>query len=133
MRWNWIIVVSGCALALATGCDKGEKKSSATAGTGQASAGMPTDAKSYFAMKCVVCHGATGAGDGPGGAALNPKPRNMAEAAWQDSVKDDEIRKAILEGGAAIGKSAAMPPNPDLKGKDQLLDDLVKHVRGLKK
>lgn len=134
MRWNWILIAGGCALALASGCNKGEKSSSGTASTGQASGGgMPADAKSYYAMKCVVCHGATGAGDGPGGAALNPKPRNMTEAAWQDSVKDDEIRKAILEGGAAVGKSAAMPPNPDLKGKDQLLDDLVKHVRGMKK
>lgn len=133
MRWNWLLVAGGCALALASGCNKGEKSSTGTASSGATAAGGPNDAKSYFAMKCVVCHGANGMGDGPGGAALNPKPRNLTEAAWQDSVKDDELRKAILEGGAAVGKSAAMPPNPDLKVKPELLDALVKHVRSLKK
>lgn len=132
MRFNWLLVAGGCALALASGCNKGEK-SSGTSGTSQPTAGGPADAKSYYAMKCVVCHGAGGLGDGPGGAALNPKPRNFTEAAWQDQVKDDEIKKAILEGGAAIGKSAAMPPNPDLKSKPQLVDDLAKMVRGFKK
>lgn len=30
-----------------------------------------------FAMNCASCHGPAGAGDGPAGMALNPKPRNM--------------------------------------------------------
>lgn len=132
MRFNWLLVAGGCALALASGCNKGEK-SSGTSGTSQPAAGGPADAKSYFAMKCVVCHGAGGLGDGPGGAALNPKPQSFANPEWQGKVTDDEIRKAILEGGASVGKSAAMPPNPDLKSKPQLLDDLVKHVRSFKK
>lgn len=130
MSWRWLVgfVVLGSTVAL-IGCDK--KPSGESTGTTTAAGGG--DAKGYFKMKCVVCHGETGVGDGPGGAALDPKPKNLTDAAWQASVKDEEIKKAILEGGAAVGKSAAMPPNPDLKGKDKLLDDLVKQVRSLKK
>ena len=120
-------------MALASGCNKGEKSSSSSTSSTAAATGAADTADGYFAMKCVVCHGANGMGDGPGGAALNPKPRNFTDAKWQDSVKDDEIRKAILEGGASIGKSAAMAPNPDLKAKPKLLDDLVKKVRSFKK
>ena len=36
-----------------------------------------------YAMNCAMCHGATGAGDGPAGAALNPKPRNFIEGKWK--------------------------------------------------
>jgi len=133
MRWNWLLVATACAVTLASGCNKGEKSTSSSTTSTAAATGAADTADGYFAMKCVVCHGASGTGDGPGGAALNPKPRNFTEAAWQDSVKDDEIKKAILEGGASIGKSAAMAPNPDLKAKPQLLDDLVKKVRSFKK
>jgi mono/diheme cytochrome c family protein len=33
--------------------------------------------KELFNTNCAVCHGAEGKGDGAGGAALNPKPRNF--------------------------------------------------------
>jgi mono/diheme cytochrome c family protein len=135
MDWRIVLVASG-ALLLSVGCSKEDKASGgavgATTGAAAPAAGAD-DPKAYFKMKCVVCHGETGGGDGPGGAALTPKPRNFTEAAWQDSVKDDDIKKAIVEGGAAVGKSAAMPGNPDLRGKPALTDALVKYVRGLKK
>lgn len=105
----------------------------ATTGAATAAAGGGDDPKAYYKMKCAVCHGDNGGGDGPGGAALTPKPRNFTEAAWQDSVKDEDVKKAIIEGGAAVGKSAAMPGNPDLRGKQALADALVKHIRSLKK
>ena len=70
---------------------------------------------------------------GPGAAALDPKPRNFTDATWQGATKDEEIKKAIVEGGASIGKSATMPGNPDLRSKPALSDALVKYVRGLKK
>ena len=47
-------------------------------------------------------------------AALNPKPRNYHDQAWQKSVTDDQIKKAITLGGAAVGKSPIMPASPDL-------------------
>lgn len=91
------------------------------------------EAKSLFKTKCVVCHGDHGAGDGPGAAAIVPKPRAFAEPAWQASTTDEQIKKIILEGGPAVGKSPAMPPNPDLKGKDEVVSALVKLIREFKK
>lgn len=135
MRWDWqIALVVTAALLGSVGCSKEEKGTPMASATGTAAAAAGgDDPKAYFKMKCVVCHGENGGGDGPGGAALDPKPRNFTDAAWQGGVKDDEIKKAILEGGAAVGKSAAMPGNPDLRAKPALLDALVKHVRSLKK
>lgn len=81
-----------------------------------------------FTQRCTPCHGTAGHGDGPGAAALNPKPRNYTDTNWQKSVKDDDIKKTILYGGAAVGKSPLMPANPDLDGKPEL-DGLVAVVR----
>ena len=90
------------------------------------------DARKLFATKCIVCHGDHGAGDGPGAAALNPKPRAFSDPTWQASVTDDQIKKTILEGGAAVGKSAAMSANPELADKPDELSALVKIVRDFK-
>jgi len=90
------------------------------------------EARKLFTTKCVVCHGDHGAGDGPGAAALNPKPRAFADATWQASVTDEQIKKTIVEGGAAVGKSAAMSANPELADKPDELTALVKIVRDFK-
>jgi mono/diheme cytochrome c family protein len=91
------------------------------------------EAQQLFKSRCVVCHGDHGAGDGPGAAAIVPKPRAFADASWQTSVTDEHLKKIILEGGPAVGKSPGMPPNPDLKGKDDVVSALVKIVRDFKK
>jgi mono/diheme cytochrome c family protein len=88
------------------------------------------EAKQTFSTLCVTCHGADGKGDGVAAANLNPKPRNYTDKAWQASVTDDQLAKVILEGGAAVGKSPLMPPNPQLKDKPQVIAELVKIVRG---
>ena len=75
----------------------------------------PRRARSIFEERCTPCHGKQGRGDGPSASALNPKPRNYSDPAWQDAATDEAIAKAILEGGAAVGKSPVMPGNPDLE------------------
>ncbi|MBL8754467.1 MAG: hypothetical protein JNK15_14280 [Planctomycetes bacterium] len=90
------------------------------------------DPQNLFNTVCYVCHGTTGHGDGPGAAALEPKPRSFADAKWQESVTDAQIEKAIVFGGAAVGKSAMMPGHPQFKGKDAVLKGLVAIVRGFK-
>lgn len=129
-----------CLAPLATACSKhSAPEPTATATTPVAAEPAPpppnpaADARKLFDTKCVVCHGNHGAGDGPGAAALNPKPRAFADATWQASITDDQIKKTILEGGAAVGKSAAMPSNPDLTDKPEELSALVKIVRDFKK
>ena len=71
-------------------------------------------AKEIFGQRCTPCHGPAGAGDGPASASLNPHPRNFTDKAWQASVTDEHVEKIIKFGGTAVGKSPAMPGNPDL-------------------
>ncbi len=91
------------------------------------------EAKQIFATRCSVCHGPEGRGDGPGGVALDPKPRNYHNPAWQDSVTDKEIETAILYGGAAVGRSPAMVANPDLGSKPAVIGALREIVRNFGK
>jgi len=89
-------------------------------------------AKEIFATRCTPCHGADGRGDGAASASLNPKPRNFHDAAWQSSVTDDYLTKIVQFGGAAVGKSPAMPANPDLRDA-AVVAALASHVRELGK
>ena len=90
------------------------------------------EAKQIFSTRCTPCHGAGGAGDGPGSTALDPKPANFTSAEWQAKVTDEHIEKILVYGGAAVGKSPAMPSNPDLDGKP-VVPALRALIRGLKK
>jgi mono/diheme cytochrome c family protein len=55
--------------------------------------------KTVFAQTCATCHGSEGKGDGPGGAGLNPKPRNFTEkAAWKNGTRLEDIYKTLDEG-----------------------------------
>ncbi|MBV8762289.1 MAG: c-type cytochrome [Deltaproteobacteria bacterium] len=90
-------------------------------------------ARAMFDTICATCHGADGTGNGPAAANLNPKPRNYTDAAWQASVTDEDLRKTILLGGQAVGKSPMMPGQPQLKETPEVLDELIKIIRGFKK
>ena len=85
-------------------------------------------ARDTFESRCATCHGATGRGDGAAARGLPVSPRNYTDVAWQRSVTDAQIRRVIVEGGAATGKSAAMPANRDLD--PEVVDALVAIVRG---
>lgn len=87
------------------------------------------EARSFFAGRCVPCHGASGRGDGPAGNALNPHPRNFTDRTWQKSVTDTHIEKVILQGGPSVGKSPLMPAHADLKDP-VMLSAMREVVRG---
>jgi mono/diheme cytochrome c family protein len=91
------------------------------------------EAQATFQSLCFTCHGDKGLGDGPGAAACDPKPRSFSDPAWQDSVTDEQIQKTIVFGGAAVGKSAQMPAQPQLKGQTEVLAELVTIVRAFRK
>lgn len=115
-------------VVLLMGCSS-ESTNEGAGGTGGSGTGG-ADGAAYYAQKCAVCHGDTGAGDGPGGAALDPKPANFRAPAWQASVTDAYLKQFVVDGGAANGKSAACSANPDLKGDAAMVDALVKYLRG---
>ena len=64
--------------------------------------------KETFQNTCVPCHGPEGKGDGVAAAALNPKPRNLTDAAYMSTKTDDHLHKVISEGGASVGLSPMM-------------------------
>ena len=124
MKHSWFMLFSVSALALVSGCGKKP---------GLDVMAAPAEARELYNQRCVTCHGALGMGDGPAGVALNPRPRNFSDQSWQSSVTDDNLRKVILGGGAVIGKSPTMPPNPDLESKPEVVNGLVTLIRTAKR
>jgi cytochrome c553 len=121
-------------LALAAGCGKKSESPQAEPATAETTTATPAvapgeEAQTTFNTVCATCHGAGGLGNGPAAAALNPKPRNYTDKAWQASVTDDQIKQTILMGGAAVGKSPIMPAQPQLKEKPEVVAALVQIIR----
>jgi len=111
----------------------GERQPTAAAPAAANPAAAQEEAQQIFATRCATCHGPTGAGDGPGSAALDPKPRNFHDTEWQASVDDAHIANIIQYGGAAVGKSPTMPGNPDLTSRPEVVKALVSVIRDLGK
>lgn len=67
--------------------------------------------KSVFQINCASCHGATGHGDGPASAALNPKPRNFTEGYWKYGGGLARVVRTISEGspGTAMASFSVLP------------------------
>lgn len=90
-------------------------------------AGMPDLAKqgiddvilASWKQNCVPCHGVIGRGDGPSGAATNP--RDLTDPNWQRVAIDSEIAFAISKG------RGRMPGFPHLP--EETVSGLVKLVR----
>ncbi len=86
-------------------------------------------AKNYR-VYCMQCHGISGKGSGINSRDMEVPPRNHSDSKYLKTRTDVELFKAVKEGGAAISKSALMPP----WGKtlsDAEIDGLVKHIRKL--
>lgn len=66
--------------------------------------------KALYGRMCASCHGATGQGDGVAGVALPVKPSSFGTPAFWSGRTDESLRKVIVEGGAAVGKSPLMAP-----------------------
>ncbi|HEX4449995.1 MAG TPA: cytochrome c [Kofleriaceae bacterium] len=116
-----------------SGSPNAQPESGPSHARGHATKDPVAQAQDMFGNVCAMCHGVSGAGDGPAAVNLTPKPRNYTDPAWQASVTDDQIRKTILEGGQAVGKSPMMPGQPQLKDQPEVLDNLVKIIRGFGK
>jgi mono/diheme cytochrome c family protein len=138
------IALLAALVALATACEGRETPAApaspaappaaapaAPAPAASTSPGAEAEARQIFESRCVTCHGPGGAGDGPASAGLTPPPRNFQDPAWQTSVTDAHIEQIVQYGGAAVGKSPAMPANPDLMAKPEVVAALRAHVRGL--
>jgi len=112
--------------------ESGPKGQQGKPGTGTTMTGDER-AAALFGQLCQTCHGPNGDGNGPVAASLPVKPRNYTDPAWQASVTDEQIKDIIVKGGAAVGKNAMMPGNPNLADDPDELNGLVKIIRGFKK
>ncbi len=54
--------------------------------------------KGKYKVNCSVCHGDGGKGDGPAGASLNPKPRDLVEGKWKKSGSAKDLFTAVRDG-----------------------------------
>ena len=87
---------------------------------------------------CAGCHGPLGAGDGPAGAALNPKPRSFVSGDFAiDTDKDGkkgtetDIFNVVSNGAATYGGSPLMVGRADIPEADRKA--VAKYVLSLKK
>lgn len=63
--------------------------------------------KELFTTNCASCHGDAGKGDGPGAAALNPKPRNFAlNDNWKNGRNLTSMFKTLEEGITGSGMTS---------------------------
>jgi len=97
-------------------------------------AGDAAKGKVLFETNCASCHGTSGKGDGPVGAALQPPPRDFTKAEFKfDANKDGkpgedaDLLLVITNGAAAYGGSPLMAPWGHLPEQDRL--DLIAYVR----
>lgn len=54
--------------------------------------------KTSYMTNCLACHGEKGDGNGPAGAVMNPKPRNLATDKYKQGLKPAQVFKSISEG-----------------------------------
>jgi len=85
-------------------------------------------ARDNFDTQCAKCHGESGRGDGPAGAALPTKPRNFSDCTRMAKESDQRLFNTIKGGGASVGLSREMPPWGEAF-EDQEIKSLVSYIR----
>ena len=89
------------------------------------------EARWLYDTRCSYCHGPMGRGDGDGAVGLDPRPRDFTRSHFLSDRGSGHVETVILRGGTAVGLSALMPPNPDLKAKPDVVAALRDIVRDL--
>lgn len=82
------------------------------------------EAVKLFAAQCAPCHGASGRGDGPVAAALQPKPANLSDGELQKERTDEQLREVIGSG------KGTMPAFGKILTPDEI-SLLAEHIRWL--
>ena len=84
--------------------------------------------KKIFDHYCVVCHGATGEGDGFNSFNLDHRPHSLADSAYVVALSDAILTQVIKFGGRGANKSILMPAYPYSLNSDQI-SFLVAYIR----
>ena len=76
--------------------------------------------KTLYDSNCMICHGASGKGDGPAAASLNPPPRDFQQPQfWQGNV-DQHISYTIRNG---------LPPMPAFDLSDAEIKAIIDYMK----
>jgi len=92
-----------------------------------AEAGDLQRGRDLYDSRCSFCHGTSGKGDGPAGAALQPKPTNFSDPAFWKSRSPEMIRLLIVNGKPG---TAMVPFGQSLKPPE--IDDLMAYLETFK-
>jgi caa(3)-type oxidase subunit IV len=117
---NWENVATREWIAAQMGDDHGEGEETMLAEEEVEAEPAGFSAASSFGTVCATCHGAGGAGDGPAGAALDPRPASFIDPAFWEGRDRDRIITVIRDGAASVGGSALMAPWGALYTEEQL-------------
>lgn len=101
----------------------------------QAPPGVSAEGRSLFLHHCAACHGNQGKGDGPFAARIaamanHAKVRDLTDAAYMSSLKDEKIYATISLGGGHFHKAVQMPAW-NLTLTPAQMKDLLAYVRTL--
>lgn len=84
--------------------------------------GNAAEGKTQYENICAACHGPSGKGDGVAAAALDPKPRDLSDAAYVSTLSNEHLYKVINEGGPAVGLSPMMAAWGGVLSEQQIWD-----------
>ena len=130
---NFVGLTGTLSLLMMTGLYAGQAKPAAD----QKPAAMPAaspdsiaNGAALYKRQCVMCHGATGAGDGPAAKNLKGKLPSLADKATIAKLTDAQIHEAITNGKKTeIGNMPALGK----RLKPEEITDIVNFVRTLAK
>ncbi len=104
-----LVATLACSVAIAQGSGEIQKDSAEAA---VVRGGI------VFRTYCVLCHGATGEGNGRTARMYNPRPANLVTSRHNDAYKEQIIRR----GGEGMGRSPFMPPWGEQLTDEQIVD-----------
>lgn len=84
--------------------------------------GNAAEGKTQYDNICAACHGPGGKGDGVASAAIDPKPRDLSDAAYVSTLSNEHLYKVISEGGAVVGLSPMMAAWSGVLSEQQIWD-----------
>lgn len=119
----FLLILSILSAAAILNCGKKEEdKTQVTATSTSAGNNLVAKGKEVYDVNCASCHGPNGAGDGPAGASLVPKPRNfLTSDGWKNGKTKEGILKTLKEGIAGSG----MVPYPHLEADHEALAEYI--------
>lgn len=88
----------------------------------------PDHGQELYETYCTQCHGLAGKGNGINTPHLSVQPRNHTDRDEMSARTDEELIKAIMQGGQAVNKSILMP-NWDGNLSDEDVTDIVAYLR----